>query len=135
MIETTLRDYLISKISSLTTSNCFVGNEPTGNTETTFVVISTGASPLSDSHNTLATKLTIPKGINQRSVAVSIYVQSDAYSAASNLIWSVFNSLGGYDGGCIVQDNIQMFITPVEAPYHEKDIVFRLNFVIRTPSV
>lgn len=135
MIETTLRDYLISKISSLTTSNCFVGNEPPGNTETTFAVISTGASPLSDSHNSLATKLTIPKGINQRSIAVSTYVQSDNYSTASNLIWSIFNNLGGYDGGCIVQDTTQMFITPVEAPYHEKDIIFRLNFVIRTPSV
>lgn len=135
MIETQIRDYLISKISSLTTSNCFIGSAPSGNTETTFAVVTTEASPLSDSHNMLATKLSIPKGIGQKGLAISVYVQSDTYSTASNLIWDVFAKLGGYDGGCIVQDNTQMFITPVEAPYHEKDIVFRLNFVIRTPSV
>lgn len=132
MIETKIRDYLISTVSGLSIANCFLGNIPAGNTETTFAVVSTGASPLSDSHNSLASKLSAPKGIKQNSFAISIEVQSDLYDTASDLIWAVFSKLGAQDGGCIVQGTEQMYITPVESPYHEKDITFKLNFIVRT---
>lgn len=135
MIEEKIKDYLVSRVTGLSVTNCFVGNVPSGNTETTFAIVSTGASPLSDTHNSLASKLTAPKGINQNSVALSISVQSPIYDSASNLIWDIFTKLGGQDGGCIVQDSTQMYITPVEAPYHEKDIIFRLNFIVRTTLV
>ncbi len=135
MIETKIRDYLISQISSLSTSNCFIGNIPTNNTETTFAVVTTKASPLSDSHNMLANQLTSPKGINQKSLALSVYAESDVYDTASSLIWDVFSNLGGEDGGCIVQDSTQMYITPVESPYHESENTFRFNFIVRTSLV
>ena len=135
MIETKIRDYLISNVETLSTTNCFIGLAPSGVLPETFAVVTTASSPLSDSHNTLATQLTSPKGINQKSLALAAFAQSTIYNDSSTLIWDIFTSLGGEDGGCIVQDGIQMYITPVESPYHEKDNVFRLNFIIRTSLV
>lgn len=135
MIETKIRDYLISTVENLSTSNCFIGNIPAENAEETFAVVTTKASPLSDSHNTLASKLTAPKGINQKSLALAIYTESATYSGSSELIWDIFSTLGGEDGGCIVQDSIQMYITPVESPYHEEGNTFRFNFIVRTSLI
>lgn len=135
MIETKIRDYLISTVENLSTSNCFIGNIPAENTEETFAVVTTKSNPLSDSHNTLASKLTAPKGINQKSLALSIYTKSTVYSDSSELIWDIFSTLGGEDGGCIVQDSTQMYITPVESPYHEEENTFKFNFIVRTSSV
>lgn len=135
MIETKIRDYLISNVENLSTANCFIGSISSGNTVDTFAVVTTEASPLSDSHNTLATKLTSPKGINQKSLALAVYTQSAVYEDSSKLIWDIFSSLGGEDGGCIVQDTTQMYITPIESPYHEKENTFRLNFIVRTNLV
>lgn len=135
MIETKIRDYLISNVENLSTTNCFIGNVPSGNTVETFAVVTTKASPLSDSHNTLAAKLTAPKGINQKSLALSVYAESAVYDDACGLIWDIFSSLGGEDGGCIVQDTTQMYITPVESPYHEEENTFRFNFIVRTNLV
>lgn len=135
MIETKIRDYLISNVENLSTTNCFIGEIPEGNSAETFAIISTEASPLSDSHNSLAMKLSTPKGISQKNTAISIFTQSTTYDSASDLIWDIFSSLGGEDGGCVVQDSTQMYIIPVESPYHEKDITFRLNFIVRSSSV
>lgn len=135
MIETKIRDYLISNVENLSTTNCFLGNIPLDNTIETFAVVTTKASPLSDSHNILATQLTSPKGINQKSIALSVYVESTVYDNASSLIWNIFSSLGGEDGGCIVQDSAQIYIVPVESPYHESENTFRFNFIVRTNLV
>ena len=134
MIETQIRDYLISKISSLSASNCFVGCEPSGYTGPIFTVVKTELSPLSDSHNMLATKITIPKGIKQKGLSMTISVKSTTYDTGSNLIEDIFSKLGGSDGGCIIQNTTQMYITPVEAPYYDYNI-FVLNFIVRTNSV
>lgn len=135
MIETKIRDYLISNVENLSITNCFIGSFPPMNTLGKFAVVTTESSPLSDSHNILATQLTSPKGINQKSLALAVFAQSTVYNDASSLIWDIFTSLGGEDGGCIVQDATQMYIIPVESPYHEKDNVFRLNFIVRTNLV
>lgn len=138
MLEQKIKDYLISNVENLTASNCFIGNIPNTATAETNTVITSEISPLSDSHNSLAMKLSTPKGINEKLVALSINAQSDVYDSASNMIWSIYDALGNDDGGCIVQDDKQMFIIPVEAPYSVREItdknIFQLNFIVRTQS-
>lgn len=132
MIEAKIKDYLISNVEALTVANCFVGNVPSGTTSSTFVVISSSVNPLSDSHNSLAMKLSTPKGINEKSVAISIMTQSDLYESASDLIWKIYSELGSDDGGCIIQDEKQMYIIPNDSPFCEENNKFRLNFITRT---
>lgn len=132
MLETILKDYLIANVDTLTSVNCFVGNMPSGTTPETFAVITSSMNPLSDSHNSLAMKLSTPKGINEKAVAISIITQSDVYNSASDLIWEIYSALGLDDGGCIIQGGKQMYIIPNDPPFCEENNKFRLNFIIRT---
>jgi hypothetical protein len=123
---------LIENVSDLSGSNFFSGQKPDNSSVQTFAVIASSNSPLSDSHNSLAMKLSTPKKINETSVAISIMAQSNIYETANTLIWDIYNALGGDDGGCITQNDTQMFIIPVETPHFETDNTFKLNFIVRT---
>jgi len=131
MIEKTIRDFLVENLNGLTSQNCFVGNIPE-NAPTTYCVVKSQPSPLSDSHNLISEKLTLPKGINQKSSALTINVAGETYEAASALIGEVFTALGGEDGGCINVNTTQAFITPVESPFNEEGNLFKFNFIVRT---
>jgi len=133
MIENQIRDFLVENLDSLTNSNCFVGNVPDTHPET-YCVVKNQPSPLSDSHNLISEKLTLPKGINQKSVSLTIEVASDTYEAASTLIGRIFTTLGGEDGGFISINTTQIFITPVESPFYEEGDLFKFNFIVRTNS-
>jgi len=135
MVENQLRDFLVQNVNALTNSNCFVGELPQTPASGTNVLIVSSNSPLSDSHNSLAMKLSTPKGIGEKSVALTIISQSSVYDNASDLIWEIYAALGSDDGGCITlsgQDPKQIHITPAEAPFYEDGVGFKLNFVVRT---
>lgn len=132
MLENTLKDYLVSKVTNLTAQNCFVGEFPQNPAGQTNALIVSANSPLSDSHNSLAERLHTPKGIGETSVAIVIITKSDVYDNASNLIWGIYDALGSDDGGCITQSSKQMYIVPNEAPYCEGENTFKLNFIVRT---
>jgi len=132
MLEPILKSYLIENITDLNEENVFIGQASEPTTSNTFAVISSSCSPLSDSHNTLAAELTMPKGINERSFAYTITTQGNSYENSANLILNIFAALGEDDGGCIIQNNKKMYITPVEAPFREDGNLFRFNFIVRT---
>lgn len=132
MLEPILKDYLIKNISELNEENVSMGEPSSMDVNKTYVTISSNYSPLTDSHSSLTQELSIPKKINERVFAFTIMTQSSSYEKSANLILDIFEALGGDDGGCIEHADRQMFITPIETPFREKENLFKLNFIVRT---
>ncbi len=130
MIETTIRDFLVENLDDLTSGNTFAGTVP-GNAPATYCVVKKQSNPMSDSHNTIATKLSTPVGINQKSAAICVEVKSEDYQEAATLIDEIFITLGGEDGGCVNFTGGQAYIIPVESPYQNENTM-NYDFIVRT---
>ncbi len=136
MIEQDLQAHLIAQLATLDNSNCVLGAIPT--TPDNVVVISGSASPLTDAEQTISSKVSIPKGINDVKIAISIVARNTSYSDASVLIWDIFNELGGEYGGFKKCNSKDMFFSHVETPHfsHEDSgkNYFKFSTVITTPA-
>lgn len=136
MIEQDIQTYLIAQLASLDSSNCLLGAIPS--TPDNVTVISGTASPLTDAEQTISGKVSIPKGINDVKVTVSITVRNTYYANGSALIWGIFNELGGENGGFKNCNNKDMFFSHVETPHFSREDsgknYFNFTTVVTTPS-
>lgn len=136
MIEQDIQTHLIAQLASLDASNCLLGAIPA--TPDNVAVISGSSSPLTDAEQTISGKVSIPKGIKDVKVAISITVRNTDYSNGSTMIWDIFNELGGENGGYKSCNSKDMFFSHVEAPHFSYEDsgknYFQFSTVVTTPS-
>lgn len=136
MIETNIKTHLIAQLASLDATNCVLGSIPTA--PDNVAVIAGASSPLTDAEQTISGKVSVPKGINDVKVTLSITVRNTDYANGSTMIWDIFNELGGEAGGYKSCSSKDMFFSHVQMPYfsHEDsgNSYFTFNTIVTTPS-